>query len=583
MSDFGILNWSILITYVLLNLLLGWVLSKKVDTAEDFYLGRRTTPWWAIGISVIATYVSALSFLGGPAWSYSESLAVIAIHLNYPIVVFFVITLFLPFFFNSGVASIYDYMENRFGPTSRLVISSVFLVSQALTSAAILYATSLVIEFITGIDVKTAIVIVTVVALIYTMMGGITAVIWTDVIQAGVLFVGAFIILFALLDSMPMPIGEVLADLKAQGKTNPLNFSFDLSLEATVWSGVIAMSLFHITVYGANQMMVQRTLAAKNIGDAKKSFLLMGFIAFFIYFLFFFLGILFYGYYGGQEFENGNTIILDFAANYGLPGLMGIIAAAIVAASMSTLDSSFNSLATISTVDFYQKYFRKNESPEHYLTVSRVFTVFWADRHHRPGHHVFRTGRIGAANAEQNRFLFCRRQAQHVWPWLFLETDNGERAACRRCVRVRHGLVPLDANRYCLAVVLFVWWRGQHRRFLNREPCYRRSTGRMVRVFDQRTAKDVQRQRITGKGRWLVPGARQGRQSQLFIARVFCADDLVLVPLRAPDLGAQHAACAGHGFAAPDVGFGLLEAGAQINRRASRRKTECVIDPGRGD
>ena len=139
-------------------------------------------------------------------------------------------------------------------------------------------------------------------------------------IQAGVLFVGAFIILFALLDSMPAPIGEVLADLKAQGKTNPLNFSFDFTVEATVWSGVIAMSIFHITVYGANQMMVQRTLAAKNIGDAKKSFLLMGFVAFFIYFLFFFLGILFYGYYGGQEFENGNTIILSFAADYGMPG-----------------------------------------------------------------------------------------------------------------------------------------------------------------------------------------------------------------------------------------------------------------------
>jgi SSS family solute:Na+ symporter len=314
MADFGTLNWSILVVYILLNLLLGWYLSKQVDTAEDFYLGRRTTPWWAIGISVIATYVSALSFLGGPAWSYSESLAVIAIHLNYPIVVLVVITLFLPFFFNSGVASIYDYMERRFGPTSRVVISGVFLISQALTSAAILYATSLVIEFITGIDVRAAIVIVTVVALIYTMMGGITAVIWTDVIQAGVLFVGAFIILFALVDSMPMPIGEALVELKAQGKTNPLNFSFDLTAEATVWSGVIAMSLFHITVYGANQMMVQRTLAAKNIGDAKKSFLLMGFVAFFIYFLFFFLGILFYAYYGGQEFENGNTIILSFAA-----------------------------------------------------------------------------------------------------------------------------------------------------------------------------------------------------------------------------------------------------------------------------
>jgi SSS family solute:Na+ symporter len=378
MTDFGALNWSILIAYIVLNLILGFVLSKRVNTAEDFYLGRRTTPWWAIGISVVATYVSALSFLGGPAWSYSNSLAVIAIHLNYPLVVFLVITLFLPFFFNSGVASIYDYMERRFGPASRVVISAVFLVSQALTSAAILYATSLVIQFITGIDVKYAIIIVTIVALIYTMMGGITAVIWTDVIQAAVLFVGAFIILFALLSQMQMPIGEVLASLKAQGKTNGLDFSFDLGVEATVWSGVIAMTLFHVTVYGANQMMVQRTLAAKSIGDAKKSFLLMGFVAFFIYFLFFLLGILFFAYFEGREFENGNTIILSFAADYGMPGLMGIIAAAIVAASMSSLDSSFNSLATISTIDFYQRYFRKDESPEHYLKVSRVFTLIWA-------------------------------------------------------------------------------------------------------------------------------------------------------------------------------------------------------------
>ena len=378
MAEFGALNWTILVVYVLLNLLLGWVLSKRISTAQDFYLGRRTTPWWAIGISVIATYVSALSFLGGPAWSYKESLAVIAIHLNYPIVIFVVITVFLPFFFNSGVASIYDYMERRFGQTSRVVISGVFLVSQALTSAAILYATSLVIQFITGIQVEYAIVIVTIVALIYTMMGGITAVIWTDVIQAGVLFVGAFIIFFALLQQLPAPLGEVLADLKAQGKTNPLDLSFDFAKEATVWSGVIAMSIFHITVYGANQMMVQRTLAAKNIGDAKKSFLLMGFVAFFVYFLFFALGILFYGYYGGQEFANDNQIILQFATDYGLPGLMGIIAAAIVAASMSSLDSSFNSLATISTIDFYEKYVRRDESPEHYLKVSRGFTVFWA-------------------------------------------------------------------------------------------------------------------------------------------------------------------------------------------------------------
>jgi SSS family solute:Na+ symporter len=135
------------------------------------------------------------------------------------------------------------------------------------------------------------------------------------------------------------------------------------------------MTLYHVTVYGTNQMMVQRTLASKTIGDAKKSYLLMGFSAFFIYFLFIFLGVLFYSYYQGVEFENSNTIILQFASEYGMPGLMGLIAAAVMAASMSSLDSAFNSMSTVATIDFYQKYFRKDESPEHYLKVSRWFTV----------------------------------------------------------------------------------------------------------------------------------------------------------------------------------------------------------------
>ena len=115
MTEFGALNWTILGAYIVANLLLGVFLSTRIKTADHYYLGTRQTPWWAIGISVVATYVSALSFLGGPAWSYTEGLSVIAIHLNYPIVIFLVITLFLPFFYNSGVASIYDYQERRFG------------------------------------------------------------------------------------------------------------------------------------------------------------------------------------------------------------------------------------------------------------------------------------------------------------------------------------------------------------------------------------------------------------------------------------------------------------------------------------
>lgn len=377
-GDFGTLNWIILVTYLLGNLLLGFVFSKRVTSDQEYFLGQRTTPWWAIGVSVVATYIGALTFLGGPAWAYADGFAVIFIHINYPIAIFIVISVFLPFFYNSGVASIFDYLEKRFGLTSRTVMSSVFLFGNAAYSGIMLYTVALVLEYITGIDVVNAILIVAVVAVTYTMLGGIAAVIWTDVIQSVVLFVGAFITLFLLLGELPGGFWGSLQELKAVGKANPFEYSTDPSIVGTIWTGVVAMSIYHVVVYGVNQMMVQRTLAAKSIGDAKKSYIFMGYLAFWVFVLFFGLGLLFYSYYDGRTFENGNLILLEFVALQDFPGLMGIITAAVVAAAMSSLDSSLNSMATVTTLDFYQKFFRKQASPEHYLLASRGFTFMWA-------------------------------------------------------------------------------------------------------------------------------------------------------------------------------------------------------------
>jgi solute:Na+ symporter, SSS family len=378
MAAFGALNWSIVVVFLIANLALGYVFSKKVNSAESFYIGDRSTPWWAIGMSVMATYVSALSFLGAPAWAYSDGLSALAIHLNYPIVIFIVITFFLPFFFNSGVPSIYEYQERRFGPMARNVMSVIFLISQALTTAAILYATALVLKFMTGLSVATSIIAISVIALLYTMMGGMLAVIWTDTFQGVILILGALVIMFALIGAVPDGIMGALGALKDEGKLSAIRLEPDITVPTTIWSGVIAMTLFHVTVYGANQMMVQRTLGSKSIGDAKKSYLFMGYGAFFIYFLFFFIGVLCYSYYEGRTFENTNEIILTFARDKGIPGLSGILAAAVLAASMSTLSSAYNSLATVSTLDFYQRYFKKDGSEGHYLGASRLFTLIWA-------------------------------------------------------------------------------------------------------------------------------------------------------------------------------------------------------------
>ena len=376
MENFGVLNWTIVVIYLLGNLALGYALSTRIKSAKDYQLGTRMTPWWAIGISVIATYVSALSFLGGPAWAYGSGMAALAIHVNYPLVIFIVVVVFLPFFYNSGVASIYDYLERRFGVASRTVISALFLVTQTITSASILTATAIVVTFITGLDVRTSIVLMTVVVLGYTMLGGMNAVIWTDVLQGVILFIGAGIILWSVLDATA-PLSDALGALADDNKLNPINTALDFSIAPTIWAGVFAMTLFHVTVYGANQMMVQRALAAKNIGDAKKSYLMMGYAAFFIYFLFFFIGALLYVHFEGRPFEQTNAIILTFAESLAIPGLLGIIAAAVLSASMSSLSSAFNSLATASITDFYRRFFRKDAPAGHFLLMARVFTVFW--------------------------------------------------------------------------------------------------------------------------------------------------------------------------------------------------------------
>lgn len=378
MQTLSVLDWSIIAVFLAATVGLGFYFSKRIDSSADFYLGTKSTPWWAIGLSVVASYVSTLGLLGGPAWSYTEGLSVIMIHMNYPLVIMVVVTFFLPVYFNSKVASIYEYQERRFGPKARLVIAIIFMISTCSTSAAILYSTALIIGFITGINVVTAILIVSGFAVAYTITGGITAVIWTDVVQAAILFCGVLLLLGTFAFNEGVPLADALASLKTAGKTDALETSLDPSVVPTIWTGIFAMTIYHINVYGVNQMMVQRTLAAKNIGDAKKSMMVMGYAAFFIYGCIFLLGILMFHHYAGREFDNPNTIIIQYASDVGIPGLMGILTAAIVAASMSSLDSSLNSLATVASVDFYKRFFKKTARPGHFLKASRLFVLVFA-------------------------------------------------------------------------------------------------------------------------------------------------------------------------------------------------------------
>ncbi|PLW81404.1 sodium transporter [Kineobactrum sediminis] len=377
MAQLAGIDWVILVGYVFVTLAIGVKFSGRIHTAEDYFLGDRSIPWWALGLSVLATYVGAMTFLGAPAWAYDEGLAILLIHINYPIAIFFVCVVFIPFFYDSGSASIYDYLEKRFGGQTRLLMASVFLFGNLIYSGIMLYTTSLLLSYIAPISVPVAILLVALFALSYTLLGGLNAVVWTDVVQSFVLLLGALSVLFFLLLGFEGNMGSLYGDLQSAGTLDIMKTSLDPEVTATLWTGIVAMSIYHVVVYGVNQMMVQRTLAAKTIGDAKKAFAFMGYAAFFVFLLMFAIGILLGDHYAGQAFDNKNTIILTYIDELAVPGLLGLIAAAVLASAMSSLDSSLNSMATVSTLDFYQRFSKKPCSPEKALVVTRLFTVFW--------------------------------------------------------------------------------------------------------------------------------------------------------------------------------------------------------------
>jgi SSS family solute:Na+ symporter len=359
--------------------------SGKIKSDSEFYLGKRDTPWWAIGISVAATYFSAIGFLGGPAWSYAEGLSTIALSLNYPLVLIVVAVIFLPFFYNSGCASIYEYQERRFGASARALMAFIFLLTLVIYSGAVVFAAASVVEFLTGFATIYSIVFVTIAVFAYTVVGGTTAVIRTDVVQAVIFTAGTLIILVGLLlhsgdrvPATPDGMNPVLDYLRAQGRTQILDTTTDSSAVATIWTGVIGMGIYHVVVYGVNQMIVQRALAAKSLVEAKKSYLLVGYLMGPFSVLFPIIGVLLYAYYGGREFKQPNTIILEYARDSGFHGLVGLTTVAVMAAGMSTMSSAVNSMSTISTVDFYQRFLRPSEPPEHYLKVARLSTAVWA-------------------------------------------------------------------------------------------------------------------------------------------------------------------------------------------------------------
>ncbi|WED25428.1 sodium/solute symporter [Vibrio sp. DW001] len=370
-------SFAIMALYAISTLMISYLVNRRSATKGDFSTGNRQFGWFTAGVSILATYISTMTFLGQPGWVYTSGMQAFAIHLNYPIVIFFAVVFFIPVFYKLGLTSIYEYLEHRFGIIARTINSLVFILVQCISAGVILYAVSLILVQILPISVQEAIIYITLFTAVYTYSGGISTVIWTDMLQSAVLLIGCISIFVILL--LNLQDGTTVQQVSAiTEKANIINLDFDLGVDTSLWSGVVAVAFLHLSVYGTNQLIIQRTLATKDVKNAQKSMLLCGYGAFFIYLFFSIIGVLLYLYYQGKPFENSNNIILDFVFNHTNPIVIGLIMSALAAAAMSTLDSTYNSIATVATFDIYKRFVRKNAHVDHYEKTARILGLVTA-------------------------------------------------------------------------------------------------------------------------------------------------------------------------------------------------------------
>ncbi|SFF73145.1 transporter, SSS family [Halobacillus alkaliphilus] len=380
MSSFTLIDYVIFIVYILGTALVGAAFGKKQKSTKDYFLGGRSIPWWAIGLSVMATQASAITFIGAPGWGYDGGLTRMTTFINVPLAMAFLIATIVPFFYKTEVYTAYEYLERRFDVKTRTLTAALFLIARGLATGVVLYAPALVLSVVTGMDLSLTIILMAVIAVSYTVLGGISAVIWTDVIQMVVLWVGAGLSVFVIFQDVPGGWGEVMTTAAQTGMLESLDFSFDLSVEYSIWAGVIGGFFLHAAYFGTDQSQIQRVLTSKSIRESKLSLVLSGVLMIPQMLLFLLIGVLLYIYYqyaGDPNIENLNELFPRFVVNELPVGISGLIMAGVFAAAMSSLDSALNSLSAVSVRDFYSKFFKKNASEEHYLKASRYATVFW--------------------------------------------------------------------------------------------------------------------------------------------------------------------------------------------------------------
>lgn len=372
-----ILDYILFFAYLIGVILVGVSFYSKNKTSEQFTTGNHQFPAWAVTLSIFATFVSSISYLALPGSAYSGNWNVFVFSLSIPIASIIAVKYFVPLYRRINSPSAYTFLENRFGVWARIYVSACYLLTQVMRIGTILYLLAITIHTITDWNIPFIILLTGVSVLIYSMMGGIQAVIWTDAIQAIVLIGGAIVCVIFLLVNIPGGWNTFITVGQEAGKFSLGSFGLELD-QPTFWVVLIYGLFINLQNFGIDQNYVQRYVASSSDANAGKSALWGGLIYIPVSLVFLLIGALLYVYFqtGAGELPTalmeegqGDKIFPHFIVQELPAGLTGILIASIFAAGMSTVSTSFNSGATVIYTDYYERFFKKESGKDNSMRV----------------------------------------------------------------------------------------------------------------------------------------------------------------------------------------------------------------------
>lgn len=397
MRGFSFLDLVIVVIYLAGVAIAGIILAGKQKSAQDYFLGAHKVPWPAVLLSIVATETSALTVISVPAVAYTGDLTFLQITFGYCFGRIIVATVFLPRYFERRLSTAYEYLGNRFGQGLRAAASLTFMITRLLADGVRVFACAIPVAMLFRLlGFKTSpyllyvlsIIIVSLVTLIYTYLGGIRAVIWTDVIQLILYLGGAVLALAVIVSRVPQGMAAAVSFLKEQQKLRLIAFGLNLSFKDflaqpyTFFTALLGGAFFSLASHGTDQLIVQRLLATRKLRSSQQALIGSGVIIIIQFALFLVVGLLLFVFYQGQTpaslgLATADEIFIKFIVEQMPAGASGLMLAAILAAAMSTLASAINSLAAASRFDFKGRGGGSFAESTRELRASRKFSLVW--------------------------------------------------------------------------------------------------------------------------------------------------------------------------------------------------------------